>query len=156
MFYCTSGDPLCEDDLESYAPFGRGTRARFVPDGEGALGVPQSVEPLAPHRIDGWTPADDYPHYEDQEELGVELDDDAFDAVSDAGFPRDGDKWLGWPAWIQGAELPDCPRCGRQLAFLLQIDSNAHVDYMFGDCGTGHLSGCPDHPDELSFHWACS
>lgn len=154
LFYCTNSEPLCEVDLESYAPFGRAVVARIVDaEGPGRLGEAASVYPA--QAVVDWRPVLEPPGWEEADALGVELDDDTWDAVHEEGLPHAGDKWLGWPAWIQGVEYPECRTCGRAMALLLQIDSEDHVPYMFGDSGTGHLMVCPDHPAELSFHWAC-
>ena len=42
------------------------------------------------------------------------------------------------------------------IAVALQLDSNDNVPHMFGDVGCGHIMQCPDHPDVLTFAWACS
>ncbi|MFN8019911.1 MAG: DUF1963 domain-containing protein [Acidimicrobiales bacterium] len=67
----------------------------------------------------------------------------------------EGDKLGGWPRWIQAAEYPACPTCGRQMSVLFQLDSNDHVPYMFGDMGIGHITQCPDHQNVVAFGWAC-
>ena len=69
--------------------------------------------------------------------------------------PRGGDKLGGWPAWVQGIEYPDCPECGEPMAAILQIDSEDHVAYMFGDYGTAHVFRCRTHPDVVTMSWAC-
>ena len=71
-------------------------------------------------------------------------------------FPLEGEKLGGWPAWIQGIEYPSCPLCDTQMALVLQVDSEKHVAMMWGDMGIGHVTQCPNHPDVLTFAWACS
>lgn len=153
LFYCTSSDPLCEVELESFAPFGRAVVARLVPsDGAGALGSPTGIEPFPAREIAGWEANQDAPNWEESD---CELSEEEEEALDAAEVPLTGDKWLGWPAWVQGVEYPDCRVCGEQMIYLLQIDSECNVPWMFGDVGTGHLSVCAKHLDELSFHWAC-
>ena len=36
-----------------------------------------------------------------------------------------------------------------------QLDSEDNVPHMFGDAGIGHILQCPDHPEQLSWGWAC-
>lgn len=71
------------------------------------------------------------------------------------GRPHDGDKLGGWPAWVQGVEYPKCIECGEPMDMLFQIDSEDNVPYMFGDCGTAHVTQCPTHPDVVAMGWAC-
>jgi hypothetical protein len=66
------------------------------------------------------------------------------------------DKLAGWPCWIQGVEYPNCPRCGRRMIHVFQLDSEDHVPFMFGDVGCGHITQCPDHNEVVAFGWACS
>jgi hypothetical protein len=42
------------------------------------------------------------------------------------------------------------------MELLFQLDSEDHVPFMFGDAGCGHLTRCPEHPDVVTFGWACS
>ena len=66
-----------------------------------------------------------------------------------------GDKLGGWPAWIQNAEYPDCPRCGQRMVHVFQVDSEDNMPFMFGDAGCGHITQCPDHKEVVAFGWAC-
>lgn len=77
------------------------------------------------------------------------------EALQEAVPNATGDKLGGWPAWVQGVEYPDCPRCGARMALLFQLDSEENVPWMFGDVGCGHVTRCPAHPDEVAFGWAC-
>ena len=70
-------------------------------------------------------------------------------------FPLQGDKLGGWPYWVQGPELPQCPECSETMALVFQLDSEDNVPHMFGDAGIGHILQCPDHPEQLSWGWAC-
>lgn len=69
--------------------------------------------------------------------------------------PATGDKLAGWPYWVQNVEYPLCPRCDSEMQLVVQIDSEDHVPYMWGDCGCGHITQCPQHLDVVAFGWAC-
>jgi hypothetical protein len=72
-----------------------------------------------------------------------------------SSLPSDKDKLLGWPDWVQGVWYPDCPECGKPMAYLFQIASNDHVEFMFGDSGVGHVFLCPTHLKRATFVWQC-
>ena len=82
--------------------------------------------------------------------------DDLWDELSEAGYPRGGDKLAGYPMWVQGVEYPNCPVCNEQMRLLFQIDSNDNLPYLFGDAGCGHITQCKTHKDQIAFGWACS
>ena len=75
-----------------------------------------------------------------------------------------GDKLLGWPAWSQAVEYPNCPKCGTRMEMLVQINNDGHgsdvpgfgsaLGQVFAADGNGHISYCPQH-GELTFAWAC-
>ncbi len=79
-------------------------------------------------------------------------DDDLAEKITNAQF---GDKLGGWPSWVQGVEYPDCPRCGRRMVLVFQLDSEDNLPYMFGDSGCGHITQCSEHKDVVAFGWAC-
>jgi uncharacterized protein YwqG len=126
--------------------------------------------------IEGWREVLDYPDPQEHGELGIEyeyhsrytrtnvscralgidvrdLEGDAAEAIS---LAEAGDKLGGWPHWIQGIEYPSCPRCKHRMELVFQLDSEDNLPYMFGDVGIGHITQCPEHPDVLTFAWACS
>ena len=147
-FYCLSE---CEVDAEGWAPWSKAHLNRRIP-----LGAVGDVYPggrtVRARQIVTWQDVADLPHWEDQE---VELDD-ALDALYDAARrPLAGDKLMGWPCWVQGAERPRCTTCGGEMRVLFQVDSNDNLDFMWGDVGIAHLSICPKHRDVLAFGWAC-
>ena len=165
FFYCTSADPLCEADCESYFPFTEAKLVRLIAlsDEEPvAAAVPEGTEVFPPHHIVGWEEVTDYPEPWMEDDLDIPITDAEEEALVDqldAAATRlsvAGDKLWGWPAWIQGPEYPDCPTCGRAMHALFQIDSDDHLPYYFGDVGTGHVTQCPEHPDVLAFGWACT
>jgi uncharacterized protein YwqG len=127
-------------------------------------------------QIVGWTRFDDLPSPGEHEVLGLSYDYD-FGAktlglqcpelhFADT-YPMDdcpaeiiansqpGDKLSGWPFWIQGVEYPICPRCGRRMVLVFQVDSEENVPFMFGDGGCGHITQCPEHKEVVAFGWAC-
>ena len=156
LFYCTNAEPLCEVDHEAWQPFGKSSLARWLsPDEQArAARAPQTAEDPSDEPaavIVGWEQAPpELPGYE--EEVDPSPDDVEID---EALRPRSGDKLGGWPAWVQGPEYPQCPRCKARMTVLLQLESNGLTHHQFGDLGAGHLSQCPDHPDVVAFGWAC-
>lgn len=151
LFYCIDGDGPCEVEAETWEAFNTSTVGRLVPITEGG-GFGQAR--LPGQSIVGWLPAHELPDPEElPSPLREDLDGDTWMALGE--FCHDGDKLGGWPAWVQGPELPSCRKCGSKMRFLFQVDSNCGVDHMFGDVGTAHLSYCEKHPEELGFGWAC-
>ncbi|TXD39438.1 DUF1963 domain-containing protein [Lujinxingia vulgaris] len=158
LFYCTSSDPLCEVECQAFFPFARSVMARRIDDPTGPTNLNASgpAEPFAPRRIESWEPIeDDVPGYEELYQMGHEISPEEEQALEEAERPATGDKLGGWPAWVQGVEYPNCPQCDAQMEVVLQIDSEDNLPYMFGDMGAGHLTCCPNHPDVLTFAWAC-
>ena len=154
LFYCTrerDGSP-CDVALEGWEAFSPCHVSRLVAAGSG--GTSPTVEPpFESKRITGWTPADDYPNWEELGALGADAGEPPDDVEP---FPLEGEKLGGWPAWVQGIEYPSCPRCDTQMTLVLQVDSEKHVAMMWGDMGIGHVTQCPNHPEVLTFAWACS
>lgn len=157
LFYCT--DDQCPGG--DFGHFSENMLARVLPhscferlkegDGHG----------FSEARILDWQEAPDLPSPEEALSLGVVLTDDQCDefygARSDSGesVPRQGDKLLGWPDWVQGMFHPECPDCHRRMKYVLQIASEDHVPFMFGDCGVGHVCVCPLHQSRAAFFWSC-
>lgn len=48
----------------------------------------------------------------------------------------------GKPAWVQDDETPDCPKCTKQMGFVLQLASDSHVTY--ADMGMLYAFACPE------------
>jgi hypothetical protein len=180
LFYCTN--MKCGESEGAFAPFSEGSVVRTI---DGALTAspmaPTGTEIYPTRIISAWERFDDLPSASEHEELGlhykydrknppgtgssfvtwadhftfgpVPYSADLAEAISTA---ETGDKLGGWPSWIQGIEYPACPRCAARMEHMLQIDSEDHVPYMFGDCGCGHVTRCPNHPGVQAFGWACS
>lgn len=76
-----------------------------------------------------------------------------------------GDKLFGWPHWSQGVEYPACSQCNKALEMVLQVNNDGHQEsrpgftscfgQLFAGDGNGHVFRCPDHPEVLTFSWAC-
>ena len=157
LFYCTSETPHCEVECEAFFPHSRSTLLRLLPIDEVGAGASDEGPSVFPtKRIVGWTPARDFPGWEELRALGVELSDDDAEVLDLAGLPQPGEKLGGWPLWVQGVEYPNCRLCGRRMELILQLDSGQTIPYDFGDAGVGHNTQCPDHLSELAFGWACS
>lgn len=156
FFYCTNSNPHCEVDCGAWAAFAKSVVVRVVP--AGASGSRYSDSPVLnafpPKLITGWNTADDFPNWEEFKDLGVDLDDGDGDKLSET-YPRGGEKLLGWPAWVQGLEYPNCPECDSVMQLVFQIDSEMSLPYMFGDVGIGHITQCPNHTSITGFGWAC-
>jgi len=161
LFYCTTHETVdCESDLEAYLPFSSGSvRRKISISNESKIVRPNNENILIEKRIIDWELKEDYPHWEQYAELNIQIEDDEdveeLMDLREVGRPLGGEKLFGWPYWIQGSEYPFDRKTGSRMELLFQIDSDTHLDYMFGDAGIGHLTQSPDHPDELGFGWAC-
>jgi hypothetical protein len=176
LFYCTRGE--CEG-YGGWEPFADDlSRVRVVrPSGPSLkTSVPREMSHFPAKRIVGWERFLDLPDPDEHEELGLKYVYDhkagtvkleckelglVFDNIRDHMLAENianselGDKLAGWPAWIQGRRYPDCPRCGRRMAHVFQVDSEDHVPFVFGDSGCGHLTQCPEHREVVAFGWEC-
>lgn len=173
-FYCA--DPDCELACEGWSPFADMHLVRLVEKKDGVLARTRSTD-HPPRAIASWDPKGDLPSPEDHGELGlamkydfatktvaircasvgldeaaVGIDDLTAEQIADA---ESGDKLLGWPRWVQGAEYPTCPRCESRMRYLFQLGSEDHLPVMWGDAGTAHVSQCQTHRDVLTIAWAC-
>lgn len=174
LFYCTNRD--CEGG-EGYLPFNDvDSRCRVLPTHDLVAQSP-GPDDLPAKQIVSWSPMSDIPHPNEHDALGLHMTYDfandqsrivcesiGIDAtvplddfeIEEIGVAAEGDKLRGWPAWIQGREMPHCPTCGVEMEHLFQVDSEVNVDFMFGDAGIGHITQCPTHRDIVGFGWACS
>lgn len=158
VFYCTNDEQECETECEAFFPFADSTLVRVLNPLTEEL-VAAADNPVkaafAEKSISGWEESEDYPNPEELEELGCELNDKQTEALFDLEYPKDGDKLLGWPHWVQGVEYPACPDCGEPMSLIFQIDSENNLPYMFGDTGIAHVTQCKQHPERLTIAWAC-
>ncbi len=161
LFYCTTSEPLCESDLEAFFPFSKAVNCRKIEAEKDSYKTEPVIDEIFGEKIIvGWTPIDDYPHFEEYEQLGIDLDlkDEVYELMEElqTGLPIEGDKLFGWPYWVQSVEYPYDRKTGNQMELLFQFDSEDNLPYMFGDGGVGHLTQSPDNKNELGFGWACS
>jgi hypothetical protein len=158
MFYCVSDSGCCVQGENWHSPFAPHQLLRRIDSSrsEPAVLAPRFDRILPASTIVGWERIDDYPNSYELDELGVELDDEIRDELFERGLTAaQRDKLLGWPAWVQNANYPECRICGRALWLIFSLESHQNLWYAFGDSGSGQLTGCPDHPDELAFAWQC-
>lgn len=184
LFYCIGQRPQAAPDGHpdcwaegAWAPFSNEASLVRVVPASALTGSAVSTDPMFPAAtIVGWEPFDDVPDAEDHASCGLERKYDfssrtvtlrapsvGLDStigideleIDDVVSAAERDKLGGWPRWIQGAEYPSCPACGARMRLVFQLDSEDHVPYMFGDCGIGHITQCPDHHDVVAFGWAC-
>src|SRR5262249_40249616 len=176
LFYCTREECQGHGGWEPFA--GDFSRVRVVqPSGPGLkTAVPPQEGGFPAKRIVRWQRFLEFPHPEEHGELGLRYTYDfkadtvrleceelglVFEGVRDSDLAENitnseaGDKLAGWPAWIQNVEYPNCPRCGRRMAHVFQVDSEDNIPFMFGDAGCGHLTQCPEHKAAVAFCWAC-
>lgn len=175
LFYCTRDE--CEGD-GGWEPFTDLNRVRVVqPTGTSQIpSLPEQERPFPAKRIVGWRRFSELPRPDEHEELGLKytydfnagtLRLDCPELTFDLTVPMDecevediadaelGDKLAGWPFWIQSMEYPNCPRCGRRMVHVFQVDSEDNIPFMFGDSGCGHITQCPEHKEIVAFGWAC-
>lgn len=158
LFYCTNVEKECESELEMFFPFSGGVVCRIIlPKGESAKIQPQLNPIFTEKVIMGWEEVDDYPHFYEYDDLGIEVDDDTLELIEEReDFTTiAGDKLFGWPLWVQDVEYPNDRKTSRQMDMVFQIDSEHNLPYMFGDSGIGHLTQSKDNKEELAFAWAC-
>lgn len=175
LFYCVRGECQGYGGWEAFAD--DLNRVRIVhPTGVGGEPPVPPAPAFPAKRIVGWTPFTDQAGPQEHDEIGLTYTYD-FDkgtlrlecpeVALDVTNPMDacpaeeiatathGDKLGGWPAWVQGVEYPFCPRCGKRMALVFQVDSEDNVPFMFGDVGCGHVTQCPEHKNVVAFGWAC-
>lgn len=158
LFYCIGDDKThCESDLEAWEPFSKGSVVRLVE--YSGTSLQEDVESdlvLSEKRILSWDEKADYPHLEESMGLGHEMDDDLYEYMETReGLATEGDKLYGWPYWVQGEEYPNDRETETQMELFFQLDSEVNLDFMFGDCGVGHVTISPDNEKEMAFAWAC-
>jgi uncharacterized protein YwqG len=177
LFYCIRDD--CQGS-GGWEPFADDlSRVRIVHPNGASLRVYTAHQDFQfpAQQIIGWIRFTDLPMPCEHDQLGLkykydfdagtlrlqcpELDFDLTNPMNDCpaediAISAQGDKLAGWPGWIQGVEYPDCPRCGRRMVVVFQMDSEDNVPFMFGDVGCGHITQCPEHKEIVAFGWACS
>ena len=80
------------------------------------------------------------------------LDDDYGEQVTP---PAPGVKLGGYVNWCQGVEYPQCPDCSVPMTTrFLQLEEDQVHRFSWGDCGTGHVTLCPQ-CGRPGLSWAC-
>jgi len=70
-------------------------------------------------------------------------------------FPASGIKLGGYVRWCQGVEYPTCPDCQVPMSItFLQMEDDNLFPFLWGDCGTAHVTLCPD-CGRPGLGWAC-
>jgi len=161
LFYCTSTEPHCESELEAFFPFSKAANCRKIKiENSSSVIEPNIGEQFEEKTIIDWKPIDDFPHFEEYSQLGIDLDldDDVHELMEQRkiGLPIEKDKLFGWPYWVQSVEYPFDRKSEKQMELLFQFISEDNIPYMFGDVGIGHLTQSPNNKNELGFGWACS
>ncbi len=159
IFYCTNYENECEINCEAFFPFSKSTLVRVVNYTSDVISIIEDSpvkEAFSEKEIVGWVSKEDYPNWEEVENLGCTLSDEQSDYLCDQEYPLPKDKLLGWPCWVQGVEYPDCTECGKPMKLVFQIDSEDNLPYMFGDVGCSHVTQCEEHQNILAIAWACS
>jgi uncharacterized protein YwqG len=175
LFYCIRDKCQGEGGWEPFVD--DLSRVRVVQPASPSLktSLPQQEGYYPAKQIVGWDRFIDLPNSAEHEDLGLKYIYDfeartvrlecaelglAFENIEDASLAESiasselGDKLAGWPAWIQGVEYPNCPRCGLRMVQVFQVDSEDNLPFMFGDTGCGHITQCPEHKDVVAFGWA--
>lgn len=164
LFYCFNEKPYCEDDLQSYLPFSKGVVCRIIDHSEAPVSVAYTEDDyLKENEVLSWEAIDDYPHFEEYDELGIyeklnsKYADEIFEILDEEEKCQtsDVDKLFGWPYWVQGVEYPNDRNTDKRMEMIFQIASEINLDHMFGDSGIGHITQSPSNKNELAFGWAC-
>ena len=156
LFYCTSMQPYCDLDCETYLPFANNVLARIVSlDKSSEAYEKMDYNVFTKKAIIGWERTYDFPSYAELEEMGIQMNEEEMNIFSELNYPLDKDKLGGWPSWSQLVSYPKCPNCNKPMKYLLQLDSECNIPFVFGEYGFGILTQCGEHKDVLSFHWEC-
>lgn len=175
LFYCVSDNP-CEPGWEPFS--NKCSLCRIVAAAD-CRPATETFNRFPTKGIREWMPIADCPNPAEHESLGIEIDYhfndvpyrpaeltcrefgvhvvgmSAIEKLESSITSADCDKLGGWPNWIQGVEYPSCPECGATMRFVMQLDSEDNVPYMFGDTGMGYITQCPHHNHVVAFSWAC-
>jgi hypothetical protein len=176
LFYCTREKCQGYGGWEPFADDLSRVRVVHPTDPVAKPSMPEQESYYPAKRIVGWTRFFDLPTPCEHDKLGLKYTYD-FDAgtlrfecpelnfdltnpmnacpVEEIAFSERGDKLAGWPAWVQDVEYPNCPRCGRRMVHVFQVDSEDNIPFMLGDAGCGHITQCPVHREVVAFGWAC-
>ncbi len=157
IFYCVKDDDVCKGGWEAFSNM---HCCRIIPEAEVAsltLGDPRpDVKELEGLVIRSWDKVDrDFPHPSDIEMGNFDIDEDDLEAAIEASLEMphwNKHKLLGWPAFQQEPEYPNCSICSTKMIFLFQITSEG--DMLCLHDGTSMVYYCKNHPDIVAFNWA--
>lgn len=121
--------------------------------------APEDVEKFRHKRIGGWYKKTlDLP-YNEPDNPGIVKAKESLEPEEESvlwTMNLSGDKLGGYPCWIQHNEYPHCSDCSERMELLLQLDSNDHLYFTWGDNGAAWIFQCPEHPDRFAFVWQCA
>ncbi|WP_252107100.1 MULTISPECIES: DUF1963 domain-containing protein [unclassified Halomonas] len=73
-------------------------------------------------------------------------------AVARAGCIDDLKSWQGgYPLYLQGEHVPDCPHCSNPMTFFAQIDSEGEANLDWAAVGLIYVFCCERHPQSVEF-----
>ena len=150
LFVCTT---QTDADCNSYEPFAHGNLVRVIPPNGNSTQISKPAwDTYSPVGICGWQACDDHPSAQELEDrYGEEISRDLEDQIMELCVS--GEKLLGWPSWDQNVAYPACPVCQSKMQFIFQMPSDHILPFMFGDGGTGWITQCPAHPEQMTFSW---
>lgn len=61
----------------------------------------------------------------------------------------------GYGKWIQGPAEQKCPKCGKTMELICQVDSESGADLMWGDAGCLYVFQCSQHQEEFGIEMQC-
>ena len=163
VFYCTQDyDNDCETSNRNFEPFNEGVVLRKINIEGKSAEIKLSEREIIPYPemvVSSWDEIDDYPHPEQFEELGMQYDEfeeDVIEALHEqGGIAMAGDKLGGWQHFLQSSEKIKDNKDGKEYVYLMQIDSEYNIPYMFGDSGIAFIGYHPDEPEKLAMFWQC-
>ena len=156
LFHCAKINPECDEDNPTFSPGSKSVVLRYVEQiGEGRkFDIKRKRTEFPPRPIITWLKETDYPDWDDLIDHGIRLTDAEGEFYHDHFVTIEGEKLLGWPFWIQGADYPRCPACQLEMHMLFQIDSCKNIPWSFVDSGMAHIMQCPEHPRNLAFTYS--
>lgn len=78
------------------------------------------------------------------------------EAVERAGCLNDYATILGgYPRFVQSEARYKCSKCGSDMVFYAQIDTEGEANIMWGDVGLVYFFRCPEHKNEFQFELQC-
>ena len=155
VFYCTT--LTCNLANENYVPFNAGVVVRRLEVNTEQCAIltqlPDGLMIFPENRINKWSKVEDYPHPESYHTLDIIWNETTNDILEDFEPAIEGDKIGGYPAFVQGHQIVFDPEDNTPYTFLMQIDSQDNLPFMFGDMGRAYVCYHPQKPDKLALFW---